>query len=153
MKQKTHTLKRETFIAASIDAVFDFFSRAENLDRITPPWLHFKIRTMIPIQMKKGTFIDYSLRLHGIPVQWRSQITEWDPPRLFVDTQIKGPYTIWIHKHLFHVSDGGTVMRDIVEYVLPGQILEPLIHFFVCRDLGRIFDYREKSLVNIFNEL
>ncbi|MGD9347918.1 MAG: SRPBCC family protein [Candidatus Aminicenantes bacterium] len=150
MKKRSHILERETFIPSSIDEVFDFFSRAENLNRITPPWLHFKIRTDTPIHMEKGTFIDYGLRLKGLPVRWRSQITGWDPPLSFEDTQIKGPYKTWIHHHRFRRENGGTVMRDSVEYVVPGGILEPLIHFFVRRDLERIFDYRECSLIKIF---
>ena len=151
MKKKTHTLERETFIPSSTDSVFGFFSRAENLNQITPPWLHFNILTKTPIQMGKGTLIDYSLRLHGLPVRWRSQITGWDPPHSFEDSQIKGPYRIWIHHHLFRPESGGTVMKDRVEYVLPGWILEPLIHTFVRRDLKRIFDYREESLIKIFS--
>jgi ligand-binding SRPBCC domain-containing protein len=153
MKKKTHTLARKTFIPSPMDRIFEFFSRAENLDRITPPWLHFKVLTKIPIHMEKGTLIDYALKLHGLPIRWKSQITKWEPPHLFVDTQIKGPYTIWIHQHHFRKQNGGTVMEDIVEYGVPGCILEPLIHFvFVRRDLDQIFDYREKSLVKIFSE-
>ncbi len=150
MKKKTHILRRETFIPSSLDRVFDFFSRAENLNRITPPWLHFKIRNRTPIQMEEGTLIDYTLRLKGFPVRWRSQITRWDPPRSFEDTQVEGPYTIWVHHHLFRAENSGTVMQDSVEYVLPGGIFEPLIHFFVRRNLVRIFDYRENSLIKIF---
>jgi ligand-binding SRPBCC domain-containing protein len=152
MKKKSHILERETFIPSSIDEVFDFFSRAENLNRITPPWLHFKIRTDTPIHMKKGTLIEYTLRLKGLPVRWRSQITGWDPPRSFEDTQIKGPYTVWIHHHLFRPENGGTVMKDSVKYALPGWILEPLIHLFVRKDLERIFDHRENSLIKIFTD-
>ena len=153
MKKQTHKLERETFIPSSIDTIFNFFSQAENLNRITPPWLHFKILTKTPVQMTKGKLIDYSLRLHGIPIRWRSQIIGWDPPHSFVDTQIKGPYTTWIHHHLFHAENKGTVMQDIVEYAVAGSILEPIIHFFVRRDLERIFDYREKSLAKILSEL
>jgi len=154
MNQNVHTLKREKFIPSSIERVFDFFSRAENLNRITPPWFHFKIVTKIPIRMTKGTLIEYSLRLHGVPIRWMSQITGWDPPHSFVDTQLKGPYKIWIHQHLFQARDGGTFMQDIVKYAILGSILEPFIHFlFVQRELDRIFDYREESLVKIFSKL
>lgn len=153
MKKKTHILERDTYIPSSIDQVFEFFSRAENLNGITPPWLHFKILTKFPIHMAKGTIIDYSLRLYGLPIRWRSQITKWTPPLTFEDTQIRGPYKIWIHSHLFRTQNEGTVMQDIVEYVLPGSILEPILHFFVRRDLNRIFDYRENSLVKIFSDM
>ncbi len=104
--------------------------------------------------MAKGTLIEYSLRLHGFPIRWRSQITGWNPPHSFEDSQIRGPYKIWIHQHLFQSRDGGTIMQDIVEYGVPGSFLEPLIHsLFVRKDLDRIFEYRENSLVNIFNKL
>jgi ligand-binding SRPBCC domain-containing protein len=103
--------------------------------------------------MTRGTLIEYSIRLHGIPIRWRSQITEWDPPHSFVDTQINGPYKIWVHHHLFEARAGGTVMQDIVKYSIPGSILEPLIHFlFVKRELDRIFNYREESLLKIFSK-
>ena len=57
-----YRLHRETFIPASIEAVFDFFSRADNLNLITPPWLHFKILTKENIRMadnQKGTLLTH----------------------------------------------------------------------------------------------
>ncbi|MBN1223226.1 MAG: SRPBCC family protein [Candidatus Aminicenantes bacterium] len=153
MAQCCRKLKRESFVPASIETVFDFFSRAENLDRITPPWLHFQIRTPAPVKMEKGTIIDYALRLHGIPMKWRSQITEWEAPLRFVDVQIRGPYTRWRHSHRFERRGAGTVMTDDVEYIVPGGIAECFIHFLlVRRDLKRIFNYREAIMSNTFGK-
>ena len=145
-----HELKRRTQIAASLEDVFNFFSDAGNLDQITPPWLKFKILTPTPIPMELNTKIDFSLKLNGIPFQWKSQITVWDPPAVFVDEQISGPYRQWIHTHRFSENEAGTAMEDHVSYSIPGWIVEPLIHTMIVRSrLERIFDYREAKLKEI----
>jgi hypothetical protein len=90
-------------------------------------------------------------RLHGFPVKWVTEITEWQPPHRFVDAQISGPYRLWVHEHIFEEREGGTLMTDRVKYAAPGGIFEPLIHrFFVRRDVKRIFDYRERVFGEIF---
>mgnify|MGYP001080733828 CR=1 FL=1 len=90
---QTFVLERETTIAQPIESVFSFFSDASNLEFLTPSWLKFKILTESPMFMGSGTKIDYELKLHGIPINWQSAITSWDPPHKFIDEQTKGPYT------------------------------------------------------------
>jgi ligand-binding SRPBCC domain-containing protein len=151
---KIYKLQREIFIKAPQDEVFYFFSQAENLNTITPPWLHFEIWTPLPIKMAKQTRIDYSLRLLGLRFLWKTEITEWQPPHLFIDKQIKGPYRHWEHTHRFERKDQGTVMQDIVRYAVPGFVLAPLGHFFLVRPrLEKIFSYREEALLRIFHNL
>lgn len=138
-----HTLTRRAFLPHPIERVFDFFSRAENLEAITPPWLGFRIVTPLPIRMEKGTLIDYALRIRRVPVRWRTRIEAWDPPRGFVDAQIRGPYSLWEHTHHFVTVEGGTEMTDIVRYALPFGPLGGLVHrVVVARELRAIFDYR-----------
>jgi ligand-binding SRPBCC domain-containing protein len=151
---KIYELRREVLVRGPRDAVFSFFSKAENLNAITPPWLHFEIRTPLPFKMERQTRIDYSLKLMGMRFLWNTEITEWRPPASFVDKQIKGPYRYWEHTHRFEQKDGGTVMQDIVRYAVPGFILAPLIHFFFVRPrLEKIFSYREDALLRIFDTL
>jgi len=129
-----------------IDDVFPFFCDVLNLERITPPELHFRILTPYPIEISKGTVVDYRLRLYGIPLRWRSEITTWNPPCEFVDQQVLGPYNTWIHSHLFYEHDGSTIIEDSVHYRLPlwplSEIVAPLVH----HQLGRIFRYREQAI-------
>ncbi len=132
--------------------VFDFFKKAENLQLITPDWLDFKILTPQPISMQLDTQIDYSLRLFALTFKWQTRITQWQPPVQFVDSQVKGPYRIWEHTHFFEEKEGGTLMRDRVKYLSRGGLLAPLLHaFFVTDKVSKIFDYRKKQILKIFN--
>ncbi|MFO0863777.1 MAG: SRPBCC family protein [Gemmataceae bacterium] len=144
---RVRTLIVEMWLPLPIGQVFDFFSDARNLDAITPPWLHFRILTSLPIEMKPGALIDYQLRVRGLPIRWRTEITHWDPPHRFVDRQLKGPYRQWIHEHSFEEVDGGTLIRDKVDYAVPGWFLEPIIHaLFVGPDVRKIFSYRQEKI-------
>lgn len=148
---KTHQLKRDISLAKDPDEVFSFFARAENLNLITPDWLNFKILTPPPIKMAKGTLIDYQIQLGWFKLNWRTEITEWNPPYSFVDKQINGPYLVWEHQHDFEKDGKNTIVRDRINYAVPGGILEPYIHFFYVRKkLDRIFDYRLEAIRKIF---
>lgn len=153
-------LRREQLLEAGVERAFEVFSRAENLEAITPPWLCFRITTPRPIEMRVGTLIRYRLRLHGVPVTWLTRIDEWDPPADgsdsagFIDRQLEGPYALWHHTHSFEpLPDGRTRAVDLVRY---GQRLGPLgtlvEHLLVERDLRRIFDYRRDAIGGLIEQ-
>lgn len=146
-----YTLHRETVAARPLLEVFDFFQRPENLERLTPPWLHFRILTPLPIEMREGATIVYRLHVKGVPVKWVTEIELWNPPFEFVDTQQSGPYKLWRHTHQFLQVNGGTRIVDIVNYTLPFGPLGKLVHRAqVARDITRIFDYREGRVAELF---
>ncbi|MFG0284417.1 MAG: SRPBCC family protein [Phycisphaerales bacterium JB039] len=148
---RNRVLHVEQFIPRPLEEVFAFFSDAGNLERITPPWLRFSIQSAQPVEMRVGTLIDYKLRVHGLPLRWRSRISAWAPPRRFVDEQVRGPYRVWIHEHRFEEVPGGVRVTDHVEYRAPGGPLEPVIHALLVRpDVQRIFAYRRRALAEIF---
>lgn len=132
------------------EQVFPFFADAANLEKLTPAYLHFETLTPLPMEMRKGSLIDYRLRLHGVPIRWQTEITEWDPPFRFVDTQIQGPYRWWVHEHRFLENDSGTLAVDEVLYAMRfGWLLHPL---FIKRELVNIFSHRAQVLHELFIE-
>lgn len=142
---KTYRLKTDLWLPRERTEVFGFFANANNLEQITPPWLHFRIVNLGPIEMREGALIDYRLRLHGLPINWRTEITCWEPPVRFVDEQRRGPYLLWVHQHTFTEIDGGTRVEDNVEYAVPlGGLTQKLL---VAPELEKIFAYRKQQLL------
>lgn len=144
-------LYQTQLIKRNLADVFSFFENPQNLAKITPPKMGFKILTPLPIRMRQGTLIDYVVNIMAVPVRWTSLITEYDPPHKFVDEQLKGPYSFWHHEHFFRATPDGTVIEDVVHYSLPlgflGRLVEPIL---VRPQLKAIFEYRQRVIADFF---
>jgi ligand-binding SRPBCC domain-containing protein len=145
------TLTTQVWLPRPVGEVFAFFAAVENLDTLTPPWLHFRILTPTPVQVRRGTLIEYRIRWRWLPLFWRTEITAWEPPLRFVDEQRRGPYRRWVHEHTFEEQGGGTLVRDRVEYAAPGWLAAPVVEaLLVGPDVQRIFAYRQRKLEETF---
>lgn len=146
---RSHLLQTQQHLPLPPTDVFPFFADAANLERITPPELHFHIITPGPIRMQVGTLIEYRLRLFGVPFTWLTRIALWEPPHRFIDEQLVGPYRLWVHTHHFVPLAGGTLMTDRVVYHLPffplGELALPLVRL----QLQRIFAYRRQTIARL----
>jgi hypothetical protein len=151
---RVHLLERTQRVELPVEEAFAFYGDPANLEPLTPPWLHFSLTEATEGEMRQGTRLAYRLRLHGIPIHWRSLIQSWDSPRGFVDVQTKGPYSLWEHTHTFEPDgDGATTIGDHVRYAIPLGPLGAAAHaLFVRRDLERIFDFRRDALARLVAE-
>ena len=148
---KTWRLRSNLWVPQPPEEVFPFFADAENLELLTPPWLSFSILTPTPVEMGVGTLIDYRIKLHGIPMRWRTRIARWEPDRAFADEQLRGPYVVWHHTHTFTPCDGGTVLGDeVVMRPRGGPLAGLVMSLFVRRDVKRIFEYRAEVMAQRF---
>jgi ligand-binding SRPBCC domain-containing protein len=144
---RLHQLSRTQLAGKPIQDVFAFFSDASNLEALTPPFLHFRILTPMPIEMRAGAQLDYQLSLFGVPVRWRTRITDWQPGKRFVDEQESGPYALWRHMHEFEARGTSTLVRDVVDYSEPLGPVGTVAHVvLVRRTLDRIFDFRRDAI-------
>jgi ligand-binding SRPBCC domain-containing protein len=145
-------LERTTLIKAPRSDVFRFFEDPHNLSRITPRWMNLTISAIDPLPIKANFRIEYRMRWLGLGVlKWVTLISDYQPPRYFTDEQASGPYKYWRHVHTFDEVEGGTLMRDRVQYELPFGILGAVTHrLIVARQLRGIFDYRNRQLRKIF---
>ena len=146
-----HILSSRHHVASDLDTVWEFFSRAENLGRVTPRSVGFDIHTPNP-STAAGSTIDYTIRpLFGIPVRWRTRIDVVDAPSRFVDVQERGPYRSWVHEHQFTEVGGGVRMDDRVEYEMPFGPLGSLAHRLAVRSqLQHVFEFRANAIDDIF---
>ncbi len=148
---RTYKLEREQIIKKPLKEVFEFFSHPENLAKITPDKLDFNILTPTPIEMKPGALVDYTVKPMLFPIRWTTLITDYDPPFMFIDQQLKGPYSFWHHKHTFEDTPDGTLIKDEVVYALPFGLLGDIAYsLFVKKQLSKIFDYRAKVIKDYF---
>jgi uncharacterized protein len=151
--ERSHTLllTRQQWLPRPLDDVFEFFSRPENLQLITPAWLDFQM-VESPTNLGTGSLIRYWLRWRFIPIRWTTEITEWNPPHRFVDRAVSGPYALWNHEHSFVVHEAGTLMSDRVSYALPlGTVGWLAGGALVKRDVERIFDFRAETMRRLFS--
>ena len=142
-------LERTQLVHRNLDETFAFFADPQNLEAITPPWLHFRI-IEAPDRLEHGSRLRYRLRLHGVPVGWLTEISAWHAPRSFTDRQLRGPYRLWEHTHRFTPVTAGTEIYDNVRYRVPGGPFAPTVT--VRRLVGEIFDYRSTRLRELLVE-
>ena len=148
---KYYSLTTSQSFELDIKKVFNFFSKPENLEEITPPNLKFKIITRPPIPMLEGQIIDYKITISLIPIKWKTLIVDYNPPYYFVDQQIKGPYSLWIHSHKFKYEDGITTVTDIVKYKPPFYFIGAIANkIYIKNMLCKIFEYRFNKIAEIF---
>lgn len=140
------------FVPQERQRVFSFFSKAENLEILTPPWLHFHILKKSTPEIQKGTVIDYRLNIHGIPVKWRTLIQDWNSSESFVDFQLKGPYRKWHHLHTFEDVPGGTLISDKVTFEIPGWIFGKFLLPLIRKDVQEIFHYRQNKIRDLYTK-
>ena len=144
--------KKIQIINQPISEVFPFFESPENLEKITPNNLGFKIKTPKPLVMKAGAIFDYTIKLGFLRFPWKTLITKYDPPHLFQDVQKVGPYKKWDHTHEFIDLGTKTKIIDTVEYDLYPKVLSNLINkIFIKKRVENIFEYISKVLENKFN--
>lgn len=142
-------LHEETVVPTSLDETFGFFSEATNLERLTPAWLNFHIRSKGPLVMREGLEIDYVIVLRGLPIPWKTRIDVWEPGVRFVDRQVNGPYLWWNHEHRFEPISSGTRVVDHVEFM---PRFRWVTGRFVRREVERIFEYRQETLKRLFTK-
>jgi ligand-binding SRPBCC domain-containing protein len=134
----------------AIQQAFAVFESPYNLARITPPALGFRITTPGSVVIRQGAEIDYQIRWLGLPISWKTIITQYDPPHSFEDEQAGGPYAFWRHRHGFQSVEDGTIVSDRVEYDLPLGVFGKIAHrLTVGKQLRGIFEYRGKRLVQL----
>jgi ligand-binding SRPBCC domain-containing protein len=137
---------KESRIAATAERVFGFHQSAEALKRLTPPWERV---TLVEggESLRPGSRVVLATSFGPFSVRWVAVHTEYEPGRMFADSQLSGPFARWFHRHWF-VDDGagGTLLRDEVDFDPPlGLLGRLLMGGFLRSRLQRLFDFRHET--------
>lgn len=151
---KLYQLHKTQKLPISLDVAWEFLCNPANLSKLTPKEMNMTIISGADSPMYAGQVLQYSVTpLPGFKTKWVSEITQYEHKKYFVDDQLYGPYAFWHHKHFVHEIDGGVEMEDIIDYKVPlgfiGQLLHPIV---VKPKLERIFEYRQKKMIELFGE-
>ena len=152
------TYRRTTRVPAPIDEVWAFHSTIDGLRELTPDWMHLRISGVEgpdgqpdPDVLTEGSQIQMSIRPFGVgPRQrWVSDIVErreGDGEAMFRDEMREGPFPHWVHTHSFRADgDDGTIVRDRVEYELPGGPLGRAVGPLGLLGFEPMFRYRHRK--------
>ena len=133
---------RETLINARPDVVFGFHERPDALPLLIPPWEKVTVEVP-PTSLAAGTRVVLVNHMGPLKLRWVAEHTAYDPPRMFQDVQRSGPFARWVHTHRVIPADGGSLLRDEVEYQLPMGLMGRLFGgWFARKKIDRMFQYR-----------
>ena len=151
-----YTLYAKQIVDKEIDFLWDFFSKPSNLNKLTPEDVEFKIISGKSDDFYAGKIISYKIKpFKLVTLNWITEISQVKEGSYFIDNQISGPYKMWHHEHHFKSNnDGTTEIIDKVKYKLPFYILGRISHkIFIKRKLINIFNFRQKKINELFNNL
>jgi len=145
LKVSTQSFVKESIIHASPERVFTFHELPDALRRLTPPWESSHIVQAAP-DIKVGSRAIIQTRIFGLfPVRWVAEHTAYDPPHMFEDVQVEGPFRYWRHLHIIKPHPAGAVLRDEIEYEPPlGFIGQLAASFMIVPRLEKVFEYRHR---------
>lgn len=136
---------KESLIRATPERVFEFHERADVLNLLLPPWESAQVIQAARISDVGSEAIIETKVFGPIKVRWIARHTAYDPPRMFEDVQIKGPFQSWRHRHIVKTDPAGAILRDEIDYEPPlgflGRAFAPRI---VQQRLQKLFDYRHE---------
>lgn len=133
----------ESFIAASPERVFAFHERRDAFAVLTPWWSGARVVRPAP-SLRPGERALLVLGHGPLSVEWEAVHEVYEPPKCFVESQVRGPFRSWRHRHLVLPDGNGARLRDELEYALPGGVLEPLLDLVLRAFLRRLFAYRHR---------
>lgn len=143
----------EVTLNASLEDVWDFFTRPQNLERLTPPAMGMEILSNTDERMQAGQNISYRVKpLLGIPMVWKAEIEVMEPMSFFIDRQVEGPYAYWRHIHRFESTEAGVLCTDDIDYRLPFGLLGKLGNSFIKKQMDELFHYRTLALEHEFGQ-
>ena len=136
---------KESRIEAPPERVFAFHELPDAIERLIPPGEDATIIQKADISIVGSQAIIEVKLFDLVPVRWVAEHTAYDPPRMFEDIQISGPFRSWRHRHIVEADNSGSILRDEIEYEPPiGPLGRMIAPYAIEPKLQSMFDYRHE---------
>lgn len=144
----------QTCLRATSGEVYKWHENPSALKRLSPR--NGTVEIIKPALLSQGSIAHLRILFLGnlLHIDWLAELEHVRPGREFSDRQLKGPFKMWKHRHIFiPTSVNNCIMRDEIEFVVPGgtwvhSILAPLI----LKKIQRVFIDRHRVLIEEFGE-
>jgi len=112
-------IELKTMIHAPTAICFDL-ARSIDLHTVAPtPLKHRAVAGVTSGLIDLGEEVTWRGFFFGVSQRMTSKIVALDAPRTFTDEMQRGPFKRWRHTHTFEPHNGGTLMRDHVDFASP----------------------------------
>jgi len=137
--------KKSTIIKATPQRVFDFHLLEDAFERLVPPWENARIIQKADVA-KVGSRAIIEQRILGlVPVKWVAEHTVFDPPHMFEDIQISGPFKFWRHRHIVEPHLDGATLIDDIEFEPPmGCLGGAVAPYLIVPKIEKMFEFRHE---------
>ncbi|QDS88725.1 Epimerase family protein [Rosistilla ulvae] len=129
------------------EIAFSYHDRIGALSRLIPPWESVAIERSDD-SLRPGSEVVLKTQLGPLPIRWHARHEIYQPPSLFSDIQISGPFANWSHRHQFEPGESSesSQLCDTVDYRLPGGAIGAALGSGkVLRTLDAMFNYRHRT--------
>lgn len=119
-------------VHAPLEAVWQFHDDPTALPKVMTGPVKMRVH-QVDRPLQPGSRVQMTMQVGPFQVPWNVQIRERVPMHRFADEQIagQGPFKTWIHAHEFEATEGGTRVKDTLEYEPPfgwlGRIADALL--------------------------
>ena len=113
----------ETFIHAPAEVCFDLMRDIRIHTQTTSQTGERAVAGMTKGPIGLGQTVTFEGTHFGVRQRFKVEVVEFDRPRLFVDEMREGAFKSFRHVHEFEEREGGTLLRDTLEWTSPLGIL------------------------------
>jgi ligand-binding SRPBCC domain-containing protein len=143
---------RSCLIGAPVERVFAFHEREDALDLLSPSFPRIRLLARRG-GLETGAKVEMEFGAGPFRFLWIALHTAYEKDRLFVDEQIYGPFSRWVHRHEFEAHEDGTRLTDRVEFSLMGGALVDVLFGWAVRiGLWRMFRHRHRVTARLCEE-
>jgi len=142
--------EKSVVIKAGLRELFNFHLNTQNITIISSPFPVIEKIEMSSNPLKTDSTVSLLLNFLIFRQNWIMKISEVKPFEVVTDIQVKGPFKVWEHKHIFEGTKAGVKMTDNIIFSPPWGVIGLLTLPLLYLQLYLMFSDRHRRTRNFF---